>query len=397
MTNKTAKKSWFNKQLLLGAALCAAGITPLSPSHAQESVPSLIISSDSVPKEIMRKVYSHPSRIREIRPQELTGRSYYEAAQTIVTEKISGLEQNLSTLKRNIKTLSDDFDVLHSMNEGRSAEYFAATATINTQLQSGTTPGNPRLVERVRFAEMTLDNIAKGVSELNEIAVRAAQVQSESGFLADETRAAFRISGAVEEDHVRLSQLEDELEATGIVIDRILNNLSDDVTRLTAYLGAERTNVRTLALAVANGDMYGRSLGGRPFSRVSAYNPPSETNTAPTLASFTPDEVAGIAPPGPLPLVKIRFNKDQVNYEQPVYTAINDALARYPKAQFELIAIHPDRGNEAQTAVESTRARRNAEKVLRTVTQMGLPLERVNLSYNQSQEAATTEVHIYIR
>src|SRR5690606_8435478 len=75
---------------------------------------------------------------------------------------------------------------------------------------------------------------------------------------------------------------------------------------------------------------------------------------------------------GPRPLVKIRFDKPNVQYEQPVYMAVSDAMQKYPDARFEIVAVHPTGGNAAQVAIESTRARRNAEQVLRTLTQMGL-------------------------
>ena len=99
----------------------------------------------------------------------------------------------------------------------------------------------------------------------------------------------------------------------------------------------------------------------------------------------------------PRPLVKIRFNQPDVDYEQPVYTAVNEALERYPNAQFDLVAVSPTSGNAAEKAIESTRARRNAEKVLRTMTQLGLSLDRVALSQSESPDAQSSEVHIYIR
>lgn len=86
-----------------------------------------------------------------------------------------------------------------------------------------------------------------------------------------------------------------------------------------------------------------------------------------------------------------------MNYEQPLYLAVSEALDRYPQARFELVAIHPTKGNAAQVAIETTRAKRNAEKVLRSLTQMGLPSDQVDLSYAPSSDAKTSEVHLYIR
>ncbi|MEZ5919436.1 MAG: hypothetical protein R3D66_05910 [Alphaproteobacteria bacterium] len=46
-------------------------------------------------------------------------------------------------------------------------------------------------------------------------------------------------------------------------------------------------------------------------------------------------------------------------------------MDRYPDARFDLVAVTPTGGNAAEVTNESTRARRNAERVLRTLTQMG--------------------------
>jgi hypothetical protein len=96
-------------------------------------------------------------------------------------------------------------------------------------------------------------------------------------------------------------------------------------------------------------------------------------------------------------LVKIRFDRANVAYEQPVYMAVNEALQRYPNARFELVAVHPAGVNTAEGAIESTRARRNAEKVLRSLTQMGLTMDRIDMSYMPSNEATSSEVHLYVR
>ena len=89
--------------------------------------------------------------------------------------------------------------------------------------------------------------------------------------------------------------------------------------------------------------------------------------------------------------------KADVNYEQPVYMAMTEAMEKYPDSRFEVVAVHPGQGNAAQVAIESTKSRRNAEKVLRTLTQMGLPMDKVDVSYAASTDARTSEVHIYIR
>jgi len=170
-----------------------------------------------------------------------------------------------------------------------------------------------------------------------------------------------------------------------VLIDRLLNELSEDVSRQSNYLSAERTNLTTLALAIKNGELLGSSLGNRAFS-----------SSAPVASGF---QSAPVASPGGIrrPLVVIRFDRTNVQYEQPLYNAVNRALQRRPNAMFDLVAIAPNRGNAARVALAASSSKKNAETVLRSLSDMGLPLDRVRLSALTSNTAATNEVHIYVR
>ena len=284
-----------------------------------------------------------------------------------------------------------------------AGEYNASVATINTQLQSGTTPGNPRLVQKLQTAQGNLDRLSQNVADLNAMAVEAANAASMGSFLLEACRSAYGLSGAVEEDHAALAQVEDQVNNTIVTIDRVLNEVNDDITRTAAYLSAERSNIRTLSLAVTNGDYYGASLASRPFSSAppstlmqpANYAPSAGISAGPGPAPITP--VAAVPLSNPRPLVKIKFDQPNIEYEQAVYMAVNEAMQKYPNARFELIAVNPSAGNAAQVAIESTRARRNAEMVLRSLSQMGIDVNKIDLSTLQSAEARTNEVHIYIR
>lgn len=404
------------------ALLCAgASYLTLAGSPALAATPNqppaLVITNEPLPADLRSKVYSTPRQAPQTYPQQVLGPQYYrDGTETIVGRKVDGLRSELFDLQGKVAALSEALANLEITGQHQAAEYYASVATISTQLQSGTTPGNPRLINKLNIARNNLERLSSNIANLNDLAVDISGAASMSSFLLESARATYGLSGAIEEDHVRLAQLEDAVNNTVVVIDRLLNNANDDITRTTAYLATERDNLRTLSLAINTGDLFGKSLSNRPFSNVEKANftpvaassyggvmqqPGDSMGTlddqmAQQAAFAMPGAATGV-PESPRPLVKIRFDRPDVSYEQPVYMAVNEALNRYPNARFELVAVHPSNGNAAEVAIESTRSRRNAERVLRSLTEMGLTMDRIDLSYTPSAEATTNEVHLYIR
>ena len=248
-----------------------AGTVTVLPTAAvaQEAQrPSLVVTSSPVPQSILDRAYIKPQQSRNITAEELIGRSYYKPSETMVSRKISDIRSELAILQDKVVILTEALSKIQRDNEGKAAEYYAAVATINTQLQTGTTPGNPRLLERFERAETNLEVLGSTVTDLNQVAIDASKVATEASYLFDSARATYGLSGAVEEDHILLANLEDQINGTIVMVERLLTTVNDDISRLNSYLTAERSNIRTLSLAVANGNLYGRSLADRPFSGI---------------------------------------------------------------------------------------------------------------------------------
>jgi hypothetical protein len=70
---------------------------------------------------------------------------------------------------------------------------------------------------------------------------------------------------------------------------------------------------------------------------------------------------------------------------------------RRPNAAFDLVAVAPAAGTPAQVSLNANNARRSADKVMRSLTSMGLSPDRVSLSTMTSQTAQTNEVQLYVR
>jgi hypothetical protein len=302
---------------------------------------------------------------------------------TFVGQKVEQLRGDLQRLQAQ---LADHQGQLRQVREDavqNGQRYYTNIAAINARLQVGTTPGNPNLVQGWNDAQSNLDRIADDIGRLNNLSTLVGGDSALAAYILDATRAAYSISGAVDEDHRALAQLEDETNRTTVQIERLLNEISDDVSRQTAYVNNERRNLTTQSVAIKNGELYGGSFGNRSFG---------SSGLMPT---------AGGAPTAGLargrPLVVIKFDRANVAYQQPLYTAVSQALDRRPDATFEIVAVTPSRGNTGQVALASNTSRRNAEAVYRSLADMGLPANRVTLSSTTSASAETSEVHVFVR
>lgn len=435
----TMKKTDFQLRLTVSAlallAFMAGGVTAVqaapktlgtvAASASDDDVPTLVVTnkpmSDVLPRDPLlapdvpglastadEGVYKGMrTEAPRIDADAVLGKDYYSPADTMAKGKIDELREEMFTLQSRVSELSERLAGIQQVGQELAANYYASVATINTQLQSGTTPGNPRLMERLTAAQDALETLSGNVADLNSLAIQISDSAAMAGYLQEASRAAYGLTGSVEEDYARLAQLEDSISNTSVLIERLLNNVNDDITRSAAYLASERGNLRTLSLAIANGDLYGRSLANRPFLSVAqssigadmaagANNNAASGPTGGMQPVSMPQPATG-ALPSPRPLVVVRFDRPDVDFQQAVYQSVSEALEKYPKAKFELVAVAPGAGNPARKAIEGTRARRNAERVLRTLTQMGLPSERIELSAMTNENIQTNEVHLYIR
>ncbi len=316
---------------------------------------------------------------------------------TTVSAKTGSLRQELVQLRQQLGQQATQLDALRAATVQTAQTYHGVVAAINARLQVGTTPGNPVLVSQWNEAQLEMDRVSEQIGRLNQLANAVGAQSTVAAFLLDSVRATLGLSGAVEEDHRQLGILEDEVNKSVVLIDRLLNELNEDIQRSTAYVAAERRDLQALSLAISNGESYGRSLVNRAYVTAQEARMQSGGPAPVDLSSL--GATSRTAPPldGLRPLVVIRFDQQTVNYEQPLYTAVGQALERRPDAVFDVVAVSPSAGSPAEVAMSSTAAKRNAEAVLRSLTRLGLPAERIGLSARNAADARGPEVHIYVR
>jgi hypothetical protein len=298
-----------------------------------------------------------------------TGTAVNKTIQSIRAQ-VAGLQQKLAA---NAQRLAD----LRNAGAGAAGAYHESKARITTRLQMGTTRGNPELVAEWNSAQGQLDALSGNINSLNALGTDITNDSSTAHYAQNQISATFDVSGAVDEDHRQLSLLEDETSQTIVLIDRLLKEVSDDVQRQTAYVANERGNLSVLANAIKSGELYGSALGA-PLS-VSG------------MVSGAQMAANGA------PLVVIKFDNPGVDYQQQLYAALNQALQSHPSAGFQVVAVSPTRGTAASVQIAQSTARRHAQDVLRSMTDMGVPATRVGIASTTDPTATTGEVRVFVR
>ncbi|MFQ6017169.1 MAG: hypothetical protein ACE5KF_03150 [Kiloniellaceae bacterium] len=300
---------------------------------------------------------------------------------THVGQKIEELRRDLARLQTRMADHNGRLQSHRTAARAGADAYHSLVGAMNSRLQVGTTPGNPELVAHWNQAQAELSKVGDSIAALNSLSNEASATSALATFLLESTRATFALRGAIEEDHRQLAILEDEVNKTVVVVDRLLNELSEDISRAQNYFTAERSNLTAMQVAIDNGEYIGGSLANRAYG----IPPPPPPGGAASLVGQRQ------------PLVVIRFTQPKVDYEQALFTVVSRALERKPNAGFDLVAVAPNVGSPAQVALATNRSRRNAEGVLRSLTNMGLPADRITLSATSSPTAQVNEVHVYVR
>ena len=399
-----------HKVLFLGAAFALAGCsytnsvvdwatgsgpsdTPSASASSGTSIPIAPSTAETNQQPTVSAVSNPPpTRLPNIPPVSGT---------TFVGQKAQTLRAELGQFQGNLARHQSELQAARQSAAANASNYFGAIASINTRLQAGTTPGNPELVAQWNRAQGMLDQMSNDVARLNTISNGVAGDSSFGNYLLNEVRSAYNLQGGVEADRDQLHQIENQTLASLTGVDQLLNNLGTEIARQSTYVASERSNLVTLALAIQNGQLYGPSLSNRSFATAPAPAAPNVASSSTLRQQTTPRAAAPARSTVPAaddrPLVVIRFDSPDVAYEQPLYTAVSRALERKPSAIFNIMAVAPNAGSPAQVAVNTNASRQNAENVLRSLTNMGLPADRVSLSATMSPDVQSNEVRVFVR
>ena len=311
-----------------------------------------------------------------------------EPSGTFVGQKIPPLREDFDSVSEAFIIHRDSYEEIKNRVYGAATQYYGTVAAINTKLQLGTTPGNPVLVKQYDEAQTELKNIESYSREVNLLNQKVTADAGVVALLKSTINKTLRLAGAIDQDHRHLEVLEDDVEKIEIHIARIINEITEEVSRQSGFMRIENQNLLTVAVAIRNGEAMGTGIRNRSFLAAQA------------LADAGPPdkqlEVKRVNITG-LPLVVIRFDDPNIDYEKTLYDAIGITVDKKPDASFGLVAVAPIGKNEGETRINASKVKKYAERVLRSLVSFGLPSKKVALSAKTSGDVVVPEVHIFVQ
>ena len=310
------------------------------------------------------------------------------ASGTFVGQKIPGLQEDFDAVGEAFNIHRDSYEEVKSRIYAASTQFYGTIAAVHTKLQLGTTPGNPILVKQYDQAQGELKNLESYSREINLLNQKVNADAGVVALLKSTINKVLRLAGAIDQDHRQLEVLEDETEKLEINIARLINEITEEISRQAGFMKIENQNLLTVAVAIRNGEAMGTGILNRSFLAAQALaeiGPPQEQLEVPKV------NIAG------LPLVVIRFDDPDIDYEKTLYDAIGTTVDKKPNATFGLVAVSPIGKNEGQTRINSSKVKKYAERVLRSMVSFGLPSKKIALSAKTSSDVVVPEVHIYVQ
>ena len=311
-----------------------------------------------------------------------------DASGTFVGQKIDPLKTDYTSVGDAFDVHRDSYEEVKTRVYGAATEFFGTVAAINTKLQLGTTPGNPVLVRQYDQAQGELDNIEEYLREINLLNQKVNADAGVVALLKSTINKVLRLAGAIDQDHRQLEVLEDDVEKLEIDIARLINEITEEISRQSGFAKIENQNLLVMAVAIRNGEAMGTGILNRSFLAAQALadaGPPDQQLEVPQV------NISG------LPLVVIRFDDPDINYEKTLFDAIGITVDKKPDANFGLVAVAPIGKNEAETRINSSKVKKYAERVLRSLVSFGLPSKKVALTAKTSGDVVVPEVHIYVQ
>jgi hypothetical protein len=174
---------------------------------------------------------------------------------TPVGLKVATLKKNLQTVESTSASLIQSTRELYETVITEVNQYYSAIGEIEAKLQLGTTPANPKLVELRNQALQQLEKLAKIIGMMNSFSTNFTSMSQQVKALLSHTQTAFRLPGAVDEDHAHLLSISGELEQLDRVIGQMSIIITTNTQRQNEWLNVERIRFANLEKSIERGQL----------------------------------------------------------------------------------------------------------------------------------------------
>jgi len=96
------------------------------------------------------------------------------------------------------------------------------------------------------------------------------------------------------------------------------------------------------------------------------------------------------------PLVVIRFNQPRVYFDQQLYGAIAKALEIKPDLTLDVVSLAPSVGNAETDKKWQSVAGRNTRTVIDAMKEMGVPMNRINVTGQSQPGLRYDETQVFV-
>lgn len=114
------------------------------------------------------------------------------------------------------------------------------------------------------------------------------------------------------------------------------------------------------------------------------------------VAQTFDEGVMPVNAPSQVPLVVIRYNQPKVFYQRQLYNAIAKAVAIKPDVTFEVVSFVPSSAGGSPNEAVTRRAQSQTSALIKDMTGMGIPPQRIRVSKEAVQDARQHEIYIYV-
>ncbi len=313
-----------------------------------------------------------------------------KASDTEGGRAVALLRLGFMDLLTRIQFHNDELQLLRRSLVVDAKGYSAAVAELGLEAGDAVPANDAQFAARTDDMGRRLNRLYADLLKLNGLASKVTVAAAVAARHLNDSRALMDLPDLTAEDRRQLAALQRTIEATITLTHEFLSETHLDIGSQTQYATEQRTRLAELIDQVASADPEGPVKAGQePRTRDTG----DTGDAAETEAADTGLAAGKFAMPAGRPLVIIRFDRPDVAYGKPLYQAVNEAVTRRADARFEIVGVSPLGTNGLVT----TAAMAHALKVKQTLSEMGLPEDRMRLLSAASADAASDEVRVFVR